>query len=64
MPEGCVDGLGSGRGWYGALSLPGRLFVKDPAGADYSRAALTSINSSGVTLQAAGEDAFQVAPSA
>jgi hypothetical protein len=31
---------------------------------DYSRAALTSMNSSGVTLQAAGEEAFQVAPSA
>jgi hypothetical protein len=31
---------------------------------DYSRAALTSMNKSGVTLQAAGEEAFQVAPSA
>jgi hypothetical protein len=30
----------------------------------YSRAALTSMNSSGDTLQAAGEEAFQVAPSA
>jgi hypothetical protein len=43
---------------------PGPLFVRDRAGVDYSRAALTSMNSSGVTLQAAGEEAFQVAPSA
>lgn len=35
-----------------------------PAMVDYSCTALTSINGSGVTLQAAGEDAFQIAPSA
>jgi hypothetical protein len=64
MSDGRVDRPGSGSGWYSVLSLPGRLFVRDRAGVDYSRAALTSMNSSGVTLQAADEEAFQVAPSA
>ena len=43
------------------------LFRREQTGSamvDYSRAALTSMRKSGVTLQASGEEAFQVAPSA
>ena len=50
-----------------AFPLPGRLRAQIGIALQKIggyRAALTSMNSSGLTLQAPGEEAFQVAPSA